>query len=234
MLNQSAKEFFEAPFLRRNKSKITREPNQIRVKINGKIEVLCAVEGTYNWATHPLDFIHNASVISDVLVDGKKVTENYAFDLLCKIYGFPPDPEAKRVFCNHLLGNRIGNTARNQIVTCKLANGLKIQVSHSGKDIIAKTKNGVTFIAKTKERSLFTYRLANLIHASKPELERAALYWVSSASEYAVESAKVRMEVAALDFVAIEMLAKAVAFHENLVLVTIIGHYNAGSRSQTE
>jgi len=49
-----------------------------------------------------------------------------------------------------------------------------------------------------------------------------------------VESAKVRKEVAALDLVAIEMLAKAVAFHENLVLVTIIGHYNAGSRSQTK
>jgi len=234
MLNQSAKEFFEAPFLRRNKFEITREPNQIRVKINGKIEVLCAVEGTYNWATHPLDFIHNASVIFDVLVDGKKVTEDYAFDLLCKIYVFPPDQDAKRVFCNHLLGNRIGNTARNQTVTCKLGNGLKIRVSHSGKDIIAKTKNGITLIAKTKERSLFTYRLANLIHSNKSELERAAVYWVSSASEYAVESAKVRKEVAALDLVAIEMLAKAVAFHENLVLVTIIGHYNAGNRSQTK
>jgi len=234
MLNQSAKEFFEAPFLHRNKFEITRETNQIRVKINGKIEVLCAVEGTYNWATHPLDFVHNASVIFDVLVDGKKVTEDYAFDLLCKIYAYSPDPDAKRVFCNHLLGNRIGNTARNQIVTCRLGNGLKIQVSHFGKDIIARTKNGITLIAKTKEHSLFTYRLANLIHSNKSELERAAAYWVSSASEYAVEIAKIRKKVATLDLVAIEMLAKAVAFHENLVLVAIIGHYNAGNRSQTK
>jgi hypothetical protein len=236
MSEQFAKDFFEAPFLRKNRFEITRETNQIHVTINGRIEVLCAVEGTYLWSTHPLDFVRNASVVLDVLVDGERVTEDYAFKLLRKVYDYPLDQGMKRVFCNHLLGNRIGNAARNRAVTCKLRNGLEILVSCLGEKIVAKTKNGITLIAKPSKNtqnngSVFTYRLASLIRADKSELEKAALHWVSIASEYAVETAKIRKNVATTDMATVEMIAKAVAFHENLNLVTIMGHYNAGHPS---
>jgi hypothetical protein len=221
--------FFKAQFLLKNKFEITREPNHIHVKINGNVDVFCAVEGTYPYAAHPLDFVHNGSVVLDVLINSKHADEEDAFEALCNIYDCSPYPDDKRAFCNWLLGNRISNSALTHPVKCKLANGLEIQVTRHEDVLTATTQNGIVLIVRKEANfSLFTYRLANTIHSAASELEQSATYWISSESEYEILQSGVNRRMVQVDLQSINLLAKAIANIEDLPLVMLIGHYNSG------
>ena len=200
-----------------HKVAVKRLTDGFTVTLDSKISILTSQRMTLNDALESLDFITYGDFIRDILVNGRRVSESQAYDLLKEMRIRPPSEQNRDdYFETDLAQLRIVNLAPREKIVRKLKSGARLAIIRNKKSFRVATSNGVCFKYPVEG---FNYEFATFISQllTMPEevaLENAQLLLTRS-KECTVKTPAGRQEIDLAESKTFNNIARCIVYGEN-------------------